>query len=448
MKSFGVVAVMARLGIPIPCRIDQQQPRVDFFKNILVDVGDRQDVLAGRSTWTAKLDSWASIVANLREESDPESVSVPERSTADLVLLDELGSGTDPDAGGAVAQAVLEELLGVPTCRLVATTHSPRLKSLSYQHPDFDCAAVLLDDASDGARSPSFRLSYGIIGESHALAAASRCHPPLPATVLARAAELTTTGPDDGDVGGRGAYLRTLASSREEEVRRIQQEREAAEQERHAAAQCRRAMVALAAAHDDQLARQERRLADCFAELRQETSSDLKLVGDTITELRVIKKQVKSQQELLRDRGLKAMPMSYSPRPGESVVIIAKGEWEDATVEVVATADTDKGLRSTEVLVKPSAWFDMSGDVGTGQVADQPIIVPRQSLAIWDYGGAWDNYDDADASAAATSIPESRRRLNDLLSSLETEPRAAVKAPSFTSSRQRKAAKRKKRKGK
>ena len=102
LKAFGVVAVLARLGIPIPLANEEQTPRVDFFANVLVDVGDSQDVLAGQSTWTAKLDAWSSIVAKLGDQRDAAEVS--ERGAAHLVLLDELGSGTDQEAGGAVAQ--------------------------------------------------------------------------------------------------------------------------------------------------------------------------------------------------------------------------------------------------------------------------------------------------------------------------------------------------------
>ena len=337
----------------------------------------------------------------------------------------------------------------------MATTHSPRLKGLSYHSPDVDCAAVLLDgDDDDGggvARRPSFRLSYGIIGESHALAAASRCRPSLPASVLARASELTTAGSDDEGAGSHGHYLRALAISTKEEGRRARRAREAAERDGLAAVTCRNAMMALAAAYDDHLARQELRLEECYAALKRGGDGEMELVGDTLAELRVVKKKVKSQQELLRDKGLKAMPSSYSLRPGESVVILTKGEWEGATVEVVDTADTDDRLRPTEVSVKlASSWdtmFDANLNSGAVGTADRPFVVQRHELAIWDYGGAWDGRDDVSAPVA-TSVPDARRRLQDLLSTLKTEPRAGVEASTFTSSRQRKAAKGKKRKGK
>lgn len=130
MKSFGLVSIMIKLAIPI---ISSFPPVMDFFDNILVSVGDYQDVEGGESTFTAQLNRYASLIEQVGANSESSS----------LVLLDELGAGTEEAAGGVIGQAVLEKLLAAKSCRIVATTHSPRLKSLSFNSPEIGCAAPI-----------------------------------------------------------------------------------------------------------------------------------------------------------------------------------------------------------------------------------------------------------------------------------------------------------------
>ena len=104
-----------------------------------------------------------------------------------LILLDELGGGTDPVAGAAISQAILEKILSNPSNNVVATTHSPELKYLSMTNNDlFQSACVGLDVQTNSTdyRKPTYHLLYGKIGESFALGAASRCRPPLPVDVI------------------------------------------------------------------------------------------------------------------------------------------------------------------------------------------------------------------------------------------------------------------------
>jgi DNA mismatch repair protein MutS2 len=146
MKSFGLVAQMVKLGLPIPIRTDER-PVVGFFDRIITALGDRQSVTSGQSTFMAQLSIFAETLESLEKK----------RSDQTLVLLDELGSGTESDGGGAIGQAVLEHMLETPACRIVATTHSSRLKALSFDEDRFACATVMLE-ASTGLRLPSYRL--------------------------------------------------------------------------------------------------------------------------------------------------------------------------------------------------------------------------------------------------------------------------------------------------
>jgi len=441
MKSFGMVCILTKIGIPIPVVGDPVRPRVDFINRILTNVGDNQNLLHGESTWTSLLNSCSRIIQTVHSGKEMSS----------LVLLDELGSGTDPNAGGAVAQAILEELMAAPSCHIVATTHSPRLKSLSYESDDFACATVLLEvEANEQYKRPTFRLEYGVIGESYALGAASRCDPPFADSVLQRATQLMAEDSENGK-SIQGDYIQALTKSMEEQVDRIQRERYEAERKTQESHLCRKAMILLAASYETHLMRLDNRLEDCYRRLREDRSkNDLEVIGETLSAVQVAKKRILSQKDLLREQGLRLLPTSYQLSVGESAVIIGpNNDWEGTTVQVVADATLDGTLGATEVLVRAASSFDRMHATD-----DRPRIVQRHELAIWDYDCIDDKYDDLASTAA--SVPDAKRRLNSLLSTLKsdtpaTQQRTDERIPTKTkkthsSARARKAAKKGKKK--
>jgi DNA mismatch repair protein MutS2 len=452
MKSFGLVGVLTKIGIPIPIAENAPRPRIDFIDEVLVNVGDKQNVIQGESTWTSLLNSCSRMIETVQSNKD--------RSY--LVLLDELGSGTDPNAGGAVAQAILEEFMTVSGCQIVATTHSPQLKTLSYDSDDYSCATVLLEmDSTEEYKKPTFRLEYGIIGESYALGAASRCNPPLAESLLARASQLLAEESQEGSSKTRGDYIQALTNSMEDQVERTKRELMKAEKHARDSQLCRKAMLSLAASYETQLDRLERRLDDCYRQLREDDSKDdLEVIGDTLAELKIAKKQILSQQELLRRKGLKLLPTSYALSAGESVIVVAsESEWDGRTVQVIADGTLDSSLGPTEVLVRAStsfeAWDSMFADdnlVGDGidRMEDRPWIVQRHELAIWDYDSIWEEDGYGGSMMKATSVPDSKRRLNSLLSTLKSDTSLSNPTKgtniknSFASARARKAATKKK----
>jgi DNA mismatch repair protein MutS2 len=463
MKSFGVVCVLCKLGIPIPTTTDittgtstQLGPlRADFFDEILVSVGDRQNVEQGQSTFTAQLNAYSSLIQTVCLESARTSTTLPSRTH--LILIDELGGGTEANAGGAIAQAVLEKLLGTGVCHIVVTTHSARLKALSFDSDEFSCATVLLRKDNDGSgsekyRLPSFELQYGVIGESHALGAASRCTPQLPDDVLARASDLMATlNEETGDASsGDYEYLRTLTRSLEKQVGIAESARIQAEMSASNTAKCQRAMISLASAYDRHLALLEERIERCFQEMK-DTKTSTDLLGETLSELRVVKRQVQSEQDLLRERGLKMLPASYDLADGESIFIVKQGEWDGVTGKVV-TLDPLLGRQLTpdEVAVLPSLtmWEEMMPE-DPMDARPGPMVFKRYELAIWDFDSVWDESEDD--MPKFTSIKDTKRRLNDVLSTLKTGPtssqprttESSVAQSTFSSSRQRKAAKQK-----
>ena len=452
LKSFGVASVLTKVGVPIPTNgspkasNQHESARVDFFRDVLVEVGDQQNVAGGESTLMARLNHMSSVIQRVSRGT----------STYPLILLDELGGGTDPGAGSAIARAVLEKMMERPTARIVATTHSPELKAISIEDDRFQCASVLLERTvaqnDNGAfKRPTFRLQYGIIGDSYALGAASRCEPALPDDVIARAAELMAGNDEEN-----GDLFRAMTLSLEREQEAAEAAKLMAQQLADETFQCRMATVALAQAYVEQFTRLENRLEEIYRDLKDDsTRSAFDIVGDSLSEIRHVKRKVLSQKELLAQRGLKMISSSYQFTEGESVVIVQEGVWDGESARVTMKDD----LHANQVAVIPSFddWGWASGDGGeeykNNPVQNQILILKRSEVALWDYPDVddpWGYVDDIDVPSTK-SVTKSRSNLFDKLSKLST-PRTALKASSpstekqgansakFTSSRERKAA--------
>ncbi|KAJ1424532.1 muts domain V-domain-containing protein [Ochromonadaceae sp. CCMP2298] len=172
LKTAGLFALMARHAIPIPAAAGA---RVDVFMDVMADIGDMQSVSGDLSTFSGHLVICREILQRARERSRIEG-GVQGRC---LVLLDEIGTGTDPAQGAALAQAVLEELVQLGS-RLIVTTHYSRIKELAAHDERFRIAAMEFVD-----NRPTYRLRSGSVGESYALEAARRMD--LPEGVLTRA---------------------------------------------------------------------------------------------------------------------------------------------------------------------------------------------------------------------------------------------------------------------
>jgi len=153
LKTFGLAALMAKAGMFIPAKEPVEMP---WFDLVLADIGDEQSLQQNLSTFSGHIRRIGRILDSLSPQS--------------LVLLDEVGAGTDPSEGSAIATALLE-YLGEHTRLAIATTHFGELKALKYQNPKFENASVEFDDAS---LAPTYRLLWGIPGRSNALAIAGR----------------------------------------------------------------------------------------------------------------------------------------------------------------------------------------------------------------------------------------------------------------------------------
>ncbi len=166
LKTAGLLALLFQTGCQLPVA---EGSRLPVFSQVLADIGDDQSIAQSLSTFSSHMRRIIHILARV------ESLS--------LILLDELGAGTDPQEGAALAGAVLLELLSRPMLGL-ATTHYPELKAMALTTPGLVNASVAFDLET---LSPTYQLQIGVPGRSQAFAIAARLG--LDPRVVARAKE-------------------------------------------------------------------------------------------------------------------------------------------------------------------------------------------------------------------------------------------------------------------
>ncbi|MEN8172203.1 MAG: endonuclease MutS2, partial [Chloroflexota bacterium] len=161
LKTVGLLALMAQSGLHIPA---QAGSKISVFEKIYADIGDEQSIEQSLSTFSGHITN----IIHILEHADARS----------LVILDELGAGTDPQEGAALARSLLTHLLkrGVTT---LVTTHHPELKAYAHGTPGVVNASVEFDLQS---LQPTFHLTIGLPGRSNALAIAERLG--LPKTIV------------------------------------------------------------------------------------------------------------------------------------------------------------------------------------------------------------------------------------------------------------------------
>lgn len=159
LKSLGLALLMARAGLPVLCAGPARLPWADL---VLADIGDEQSLQQNLSTFSGHVKRLARILEAVEAS--------PTANTNGVVLLDELGAGTDPGEGSALAMALLRHM--ADRVRLtMATTHCSALKALKYEDDRFENASVAFDETT---MAPTYQLQWGIPGRSNALAVAQR----------------------------------------------------------------------------------------------------------------------------------------------------------------------------------------------------------------------------------------------------------------------------------
>ncbi|MGF1535111.1 MAG: endonuclease MutS2, partial [Elainellaceae cyanobacterium] len=351
LKTIGLAALMVKAGLFVPAREPVELP---WFDQVLADIGDEQSIEQSLSTFSGHIRRIVRVLKAIAPSESPEGTpeiaaegaaeGVPEhvpgvapkiapRVANALVLLDEVGAGTDPSEGSALAIALLKHLADHASLT-IATTHFGELKALKYQDDRFENASV---EFNDQTLSPTYRLLWGIPGRSNALTIARRLG--LDDQVVTRAKDL---------VGVGGA----------EDVNEVIAGLEAQRREQEARSQEANALLKRAETLHAELARKAQSLRDREQALKQEQEQQVQSAiaqakGEIAGVIRRLQKGEATAQDAqaatakintIAEKKLPPKPAKpkpgFRPKPGDRVRIPQLGQ----TAEVLTAADEDGEL--------------------------------------------------------------------------------------------------------
>lgn len=268
LKTAGLLSLMALSGLPVPA----QQARFPFYRSVLADIGDHQSLAANLSTFTSHVANIGSMI---------EVCVAPA-----LVLLDEVGTGTDPEEGSALGVAVVDHFKQ-RDAHVLATTHYSGLKIYAANEVGVLNASVEFDEQT---LQPTYRLLVGIAGSSSGLEIAQRFG--IPSEVITQAsAQVQTSSRDSIE------YLRRIKREAEdaEVLRRALEEERAAVSEKFAALE-----VEAAHRERERQAEFERQLSGAVAEFEKLSRELLEKIDDRATRLKVERETAQRTAELKR----------------------------------------------------------------------------------------------------------------------------------------------------
>jgi DNA mismatch repair protein MutS2 len=301
LKTTGLAALAAQAGIPVAA----QSAKLPMFDRVLVDIGDEQSIAADLSTFSSHM-------LNLKK-------MLQEATPSSLVLVDEMGTGTAPEEGAALAVALLEEFRK-KHCFVVATTHHDRLKSYASTTPGVVNAAVEFDDVN---LRPTYRLMVGVPGGSSGIAIAQRLG--LAKEIIEHARSLMA--PESQEAAELIAYLHRSRDELDRLREQMAEERRAMEIER-------------GKLRGEWVERQKRRIAELeekFAEMQKRFEENVGRVVDSV-----------------KERELRAQAEKSARRKMQDVRGAAKEELNDALVQTISESQQDLGVKA-EAFEKVSA---------------------------------------------------------------------------------------------
>jgi DNA mismatch repair protein MutS2 len=296
LKTTGMAALAAQSGIPVAA----QRAVLPLFDRVLVDIGDEQSIAADLSTFSAHM-------LNLK-------TMLEEATARSLVLVDEMGTGTAPEEGAALAVALLDEFRA-KNCIVLATTHHDRLKTYASTTPGVVNAAVEFDDVN---LRPTYRLMVGVPGGSSGIAIAKRLG--LAATIIERAQSLLT--PESREAADLIAYLHRSRDELDRMQKQMTSERHALEEERKKL-------------RTEWVERQQKRIKNLeaqFAEMQKRFDENV---------ARVV--------EAVKDRELRVQLEKTSRRKMQDARGEAREELNAAVVQTISESQTDLGVNAASL---------------------------------------------------------------------------------------------------
>ncbi len=293
LKTTGMAALAAQSGIPVAA----QRAVLPLFDRVLVDIGDEQSIAADLSTFSSHMLNLKTML----EAATPNS----------LVLADEMGTGTAPEEGAALAVALLDEFRA-KNCIVLATTHHDRLKTYASTTPGVVNAAVEFDDVN---LRPTYRLMVGVPGGSSGIAIAKRLG--IAAEIIERARSLLT--PESREAADLIAYLHRSRDELDRLQKQMVEERHALEEERKKL-------------RTEWVERQQKRIKELeaqFAEMQKRFDENV---------ARVL--------EAVKERELRAQMEKTARRKMQDVRGEAREELNAAVVQTISESQSDLGVHA------------------------------------------------------------------------------------------------------
>ena len=335
IKTIGLMCLMAMCGLMIPCSEDSE---VSIFTNILADIGDEQSIEQSLSTFSAHMTN----IINILEISDEKS----------LVLIDELGAGTDPTEGAALAIAIIEALR-IKKLRLAATTHYAELKEYALRTEGVENGCCEFDV---NTLSPTYNLLIGVPGKSNAFAISKRLG--MRGDIVARARNL---------VSEESNKFEEVIAKLEKDRRKLQDELKLAREDKEKAQKLLKEAETLKEKIEKDAEKQIEEAKRNASNIVSATRAQATALFDELEKIKKHKDKIISQEEMQSLKaGIKNMENTSDPirekkqvlpRPlkvGDDVVIFDIGK--DATVlELPKSGDmvlVQAGIVKTRVNIK------------------------------------------------------------------------------------------------
>ena len=384
LKTFALLAMLNQTGFPIP---SAEGTRLPVFGSIFADIGDDQSLDQSLSTFSGHMKNIARAVSNADASS--------------LILLDELGSGTDPQEGTAISMAVLDELIKRRSFVLV-TTHQGILKNYGYTNPSCINASVEFDTTT---LSPSYHLLMGVPGESHALDIAQRNGLPLEICNAARHYIAT----EQADVS---ALIRGL-NRKHVELNRVQKEAQRREHEytekyerlKSRELELRRRENELKKERtqelDDFLIHSRRQLENLVRTLkegeitREKTLGVKQFINDLSADVERLEQKVEREEEKLAednrkfDAELKKKASHVSNKKTKKKISNAEA-LKTATVNEALMAAAEKGSRGAEAggyggqaPENRPLRFEPGAVVTAGSMGTEGVLIEQSRKGVW-----------------------------------------------------------------
>ncbi len=293
LKTAGLLSLMALSGLPVPAR----EARVPFYRSVLADIGDHQSLAANLSTFTSHVGSISRMIGMCQSPA--------------LVLLDEVGTGTDPEEGSALGVAVVDYFRRVCGAHVLATTHYSGLKIYAANEEGVLNASVEFDEKT---LQPTYRLIVGVAGSSSGLEIARRFS--IPDEIICAASELVKDSTLEA-----AEYLRRIKNEAEEAAAL----RSALEEERVAVAEKFASLEMNALRHErERQSEFDAALRRTVQEFERSAREMVSKIEERAERLKIERETAKRAAELKREA--QRAGQAISNKPSRPVRVIRDGE--------------------------------------------------------------------------------------------------------------------------